>query len=309
MLDNALDAIDQQSLPHILGLLRAAADNGMRVIELSTSAPRQVAHIDEALIEESEGWIRVVEAEGLERLLHWGLTDLKHIAPRPPMENIVMHAERLTFHYDKSFSLHAPQVSVRGGEILWIVGPNGAGKTTLLKRLALLLRPQEGRIQLHRGAESLTVDFVGARREHDSVHRFVLYQFQEPDDQIYGESVHDELVATARQCHGIDEYLVHRRAHQLGLSNRLHESPWDLSRSARRLLTLGSVLCATPAVALLDEPTVELDAREKLAIATALFDFTDKGGACVVVSHDSLFMEAICSRRIEVRDGRVAVGQ
>lgn len=74
-------------------------------------------------------------------------------------------------------------------------------------------------------------------------------------------------------------------------------------------MTLGSVLCAAPAVALLDEPTVELDAVQKAAIATALADFAESGGACVVVSHDSRFMESVCTARLEMRNGSLCADQ
>lgn len=305
VLDNALDAIDESSRSAVAALLRRAVDGGTRLIELTAASPLDPDQVDEALFEEGEGWECAARPDMLGRMRQWGVAVLPAAAPRPSSQCAVLHGSGLAFGYPGGFRLKVPGFRVCAGEILWVVGPNGAGKTTLLKCLALLLRPEAGILHFDRGDESLKVDFGKAGGKLDPVHRFALYQFQDPDDQIYCESVQEELVATARQCRGIDDGLFRKYSEQLGLSGRLSDSPWDLHRSARRLLTLGSILCAAPAVALLDEPTVELDASQKSAAAAALADFVGTGGACVVISHDSQFMQAICTSRLDVREGEV----
>jgi energy-coupling factor transport system ATP-binding protein len=280
----------------------------MRLVELTTSAPLDATVVDGVLVQEQDGWAQARAVEVQERVLGWGASGLVADVRRQPQERSALRVKDLEFQFEAGFRLSAPALIVRAGEILWVVGPNGSGKTTLLKSLALLLRPHRGHLHFDRMQESLAINLAEGNRSIDPVHRFALYQFQDPDDQIYCESVHGELVATARQCHGVDNYLVHKYSEQLGLSSRLQDSPWDLSRSERRILTLGSVLCAKPAVAMLDEPTVELDVNQKMLIAGALTDFAVSGGACVVVSHDSHFMEAICTKRLDVRGGRVASG-
>ncbi|GHT98850.1 hypothetical protein FACS1894154_04890 [Betaproteobacteria bacterium] len=305
VLDNSLAAIDEPSRNGVADLLHSAVETGMRLIELSTSAPFHTDYVTEALFEHDAVWICTDSGAMRERLLSQKDMDLAAVTVYPLSDRVVLQAQGLVFQYDRGFSLNVPEISVRAGEICWVVGPNGTGKTTLLKCLALLLRPHQGSLQITREDQSLNINFAIPSRVVDPVHRFVLYQFQEPDDQIYSETVYEEIVATARECHGIDEELMWAYSDQLGLTERLRCSPWDLSRSERRLLTLASILCASPAVALLDEPTVELDTRQKAAIAAALSTFTRAGGACIVISHDSSFMDAICSSCLDVCNGQV----
>jgi energy-coupling factor transport system ATP-binding protein len=305
VLDNTLEPIDRQARRDVIKVLRHAVNGGLRLIELATTGPAEGEHIDEAVIALNAGtaWIDSTNRRQVER---WGETDFTGIPERPELSTeprLVL--DSLSFQYGSGFGISSISLTVHEGEIIWLTGPNGAGKTTLLKCLALLLPGQFGSLQVFNDHKATTVNFpMGKPRL--KIHEYLLYQFQEPDDQIFCATVREELLATARQIKGVDGARLEEVASIFGLQSKLEDSPWNLNRSRRRLLTLGSVICADPRIALLDEPTAELDASEKRKVAWALREYVRGGGACIVVSHDDAFMHSIASRTLNLRDGSLS---
>jgi energy-coupling factor transporter ATP-binding protein EcfA2 len=293
ILENALDPIDAESRERILKELHQLANSGLRIVEMTTSPPEERAFAGDAVTtyDCSDDRIKPARSSSTNR-------DAVQFPQGP-----VLSVRSLVFEYPTGFRLHADSLDLHPGEVVWLTGRNGAGKTTFMKSLALLVEPIRGTVSVsssQRGDLKLTFP---EKRSVD-VHRWMLYQFQEPDDQIFCATVEEELAITARNSAELAP-MVDEVAEILGLSCVMKKSPWDISRSRRRLLALGSVLCARPPIALLDEPTAELDAQERSRVADALLWYTSRGGACVVVSHDRAFMSLLATRNVDVSDGLV----
>jgi len=305
VLDNTLEPIDRKARRDVIAVLRRAVDAGMRLVELATAGPPDSTHIDEAVIASASGseWVHGANVQQVER---WGETDFAGL-PDPPSASgeAALELCSLSFRYGTGFSLSPVDLTVNVSDIVWLAGPNGAGKTTLLKCMALLLSPQTGRMVLSDDGQSMNISFP-TNNVAPPMHRHLLYQFQEPDDQIYCATVREELLASARHTETLTGAPIEAVAQALGLASHLEDSPWNLTRSSRRLLTFGAILCARPRIALLDEPTAELDAVERRRVALAMRQYIADGGACIVVSHDEPFMRAISTRTVRLEQGMLA---
>jgi energy-coupling factor transport system ATP-binding protein len=200
-------------------------------------------------------------------------------------------------------------VDVRQGEVLSVTGPNGAGKSTFALTLAGLLAAHEGTVA---AGEALRRDTgVGPDPfEWSSAEliRRIGTVFQEPEHQFVTHRVRDELafgprqLAKVRQPAGdghlearIDELLERLRLGQLADAN-----PFTLSGGEKRRLSVATVLAASPAVLVLDEPTFGQDANTWAELASLLTELLDAGTAVVSVTHDAEFTAALGGKRLRL---------
>jgi energy-coupling factor transport system ATP-binding protein len=186
------------------------------------------------------------------------------------------------------------------GEIAVIMGANGSGKTTLIKHFNGLLRPDSGAVDVDgTPAKGMTVAQIA--------HRAGIV-FQNPDLQLFAESVFDELsfgpMNMGMGPQDIDK-AVRDTAEALDISRLLHEPPFALSGGEKQRVAIGSVLTMGPLVIALDEPTLGLGHGMKERLAVILRALASSGHAIVVVTHDVEFAAAHADRVIVLVRGRV----
>jgi len=186
------------------------------------------------------------------------------------------------------------------GEIAVIMGANGSGKTTLIKHLNGLLRPDRGEVEVD--GEPLSGKTVAqAARKAGIV-------FQNPDLQLFAETVHDEMAfgpANAGMGRDDAEKAVSKAAASLDIGSLLNEPPFTLSGGEKQRVAIGSVLTMEPLAIALDEPTLGLGHGMKEKLAAILRSLTASGRAVVVVTHDVEFAAAHADRVIILAGGRV----
>lgn len=224
--------------------------------------------------------------------------DVEHLeGTRPPL----LWIEGLRHRYPSSgFSLGPVDLQVAAGERIAMVGPNGSGKSTLLKCLALLERPSFGRMEIS-GADASIATPPPERQAHRwAAH--ALYCFQRPEDQLYLSSVREELAETSRLL-GVaaTSGAATQLAQLLGLEPYLDRSPYDIPRSARRLIPLAGALAVDPPLLLLDEPTVGLDDAQ-VACLIELLNERRRAGATIFISHDQTFIAAVATNLLDIRE-------
>lgn len=191
----------------------------------------------------------------------------------------ILNARELTQTFGAIPLFRRISLSVSEGERLGLIGPNGSGKSTLLEILSGQRTPDEGEVAIRKSAR---IGYVA----QDSTF--------EPGQTIRA------VIRSALERAGVapDERLA-REAESLG---RVGFSDFDADASSlsggwRKRLAIAEALVQNPDVLLLDEPTNHLDLSaiewlEKL-LANARF-------ACVVVSHDRYFLEAVVSDVVEL---------
>jgi len=186
------------------------------------------------------------------------------------------------------------------GETVAIVGENGAGKTTLVRHTNGLLKPTKG---------TVFVDGVDTRDTTTAtLSRKVGIAFQNPDHQLFSESVESE-VRFAMKNFGFDEELVSQRLdwalNFFELKQYRKSSPLVLSGGEKKRLTLACILAWDPEVVILDEPTVGQDALQKEKLAQIFKMLQSTGKTIILVSHDVEFLWPIQPRLVVMSGGKV----
>ena len=197
-------------------------------------------------------------------------------------------------------ALSGVSLTIGHGETIAIVGENGAGKTTLVRHTNGLLKPTKG---------SVVVDGVNTRETTTAtLSRKVGIAFQNPDHQLFSESVENE-VSFAMRNFGFAEELVSKRLDWaldfFGLEQYRKSSPLVLSGGEKKRLTLACILAWDPEVVVLDEPTVGQDALQKEKLAQIFKMLQSTGKTIIIVSHDVEFLWPIQPRLVVMSGGKV----
>jgi energy-coupling factor transport system ATP-binding protein len=206
-----------------------------------------------------------------------------------------------------TLAVEGVSLAVDAGESVAVIGQNGAGKTTTVKLMNGLLRPTSGTVR---------VDGVDTRtRTAAQVARRVGYVFQNPDDQIFNNSVRREVGYGLRRLRldaGEAERRLGEAAELTGLGGLLDENPHDLPLSVRKFVTIASVLAVDPDAVVLDEPTAGQDRAGLERIAAIAAHLAARGRAVVTITHDMEFVArhfsrvVVMAQRRVVRDGAAA---
>jgi energy-coupling factor transport system ATP-binding protein len=215
----------------------------------------------------------------------------------------VIQVEGLTHRYPNGVvALEGVDLTVRKGEFLAILGQNGSGKTTLVKHFNGLLEPTEGTVRV---GEDETRE-QGLRQLGQSVG----YVFQNPDHQIFSDTVADE-VAFGPKIRGMDEGEIKERVEEalaaVGLEGRGGEDPFGLTKGERQRVAVASVLAVRPEVLILDEPTTGLDYAEQRSMMDLVKSLNESGSTIIVVTHTMWVVAEYAHRAAVVRDGRISL--
>ncbi len=209
----------------------------------------------------------------------------------------VLEAEGLAFAYpDGTQALAGIDLRVHPGEAVGLVGPNGAGKSTLVLHLGGFLT---GRGTLKVAGLPVT---SGNLRE---IRRRVGLVFQDPDDQLFMPTVHDDVAfgpLNLGLAPAVVEERVARALSAVGMAERVRRSPHRLSGGERRAVALATVLAMEPDLLVLDEPAAYLDPRGRrhlIAVLQAL------SVARLIVSHDLELVLSVCPRTVVLDGGRI----
>jgi len=197
-------------------------------------------------------------------------------------------------------ALRGVSLRIDRGEFVAIMGQNGAGKTTLVKHFNGLLKPTKGEV---------IVDGVNTKETSvATLARKVGYVFQNPDHQLFCETVEKEI-AFALKNFGFDEELIKKRVNWalnlLGLTQYRESSPFMLSGGERKRLALASVLAWDPEVVILDEPTIGQDYAQKEKLRQFILQLRAQGKTIVIVTHDVEFVADCSPRVVLMANGRI----
>ncbi len=202
--------------------------------------------------------------------------------------------QRLTVLEDITFDLAA-------GETLAIVGPSGSGKTTLLGLCAGLDRAARGTVMLNGiSLEALSEDERAALRNQWV--GFIFQNFQLLPTLTALENVMTPLeLRGERQAEAVARQWLER----VGLGQRLHHYPAQLSGGEQQRVSLARAFANRPQILFADEPTGNLDAENAAIVADLLFALNrDAGTALVLVTHD-LELARRTGRILYLRGGRI----
>ncbi|WP_279010449.1 ATP-binding cassette domain-containing protein [Synergistes jonesii] len=218
-----------------------------------------------------------------------------------------LSVDDISYSYNKGLptereALHGVSFRAESG-ILSVIGHTGSGKSTLAQHLNALIIPQSG---------SVTVDgsdTSGSPAEVRSVRKKVGLVFQYPEQQIFAESVEEEI-SFAPKNWGFDEEGVKKNVAEalaaVSLSAEfLPLQPYNLSGGQKRKIAIASVIAAKPSYLVLDEPTAGLDCVSARELEALLAKFAAEGMGIIHITHDVELALRISSEILILEDGRV----
>ncbi len=205
----------------------------------------------------------------------------------------MIEAKNISFTYPNDVeALRDVSVTVKDGEFVAIMGQNGAGKTTLVKHFNGLLKPTKGQVTVN-GIDVTKVSVAKLARN-------VGFVFQNPDHQLFSDSVEEEISFALRNF-GFEESVVESRVtwalNLLNLTQYRKTSPFMLSGGERKRVALASVLAWNPETLILDEPTIGQDYQQKEKLRQFILQMKTQGKTVIMVTHDVEFV-AECNPRV-----------
>jgi putative ABC transport system ATP-binding protein len=192
-------------------------------------------------------------------------------------------------------------LAVAPGEFVAVVGPSGSGKSTLLGLLAGLDRPSSGEVLIDgRAIQDLGQDEL-ARLRREGV-GFVFQSFQLLANFTARENV---MLPLELAGHAEPRREADRLLSAVGLSERGHHYPSQLSGGEQQRVALARAFAARPAILFADEPTGNLDSETGRSILDRLVELRAREGTTLVlVTHDPA-VAALADRTIRLAAGRV----
>jgi putative ABC transport system ATP-binding protein len=191
-------------------------------------------------------------------------------------------------------------LTVAPGEWVSIMGPSGSGKSTLVNLIGCLDRPTTGEIWLD-GQNVANISAVELNRVRAEKIGFVFQQFH-----LIPYLTAVENVMLAQYFHSMtDEKEALEALERVGLKDRCHHVPSQLSGGEQQRVCIARALINDPKIILADEPTGNLDAQNEEIVLRLLREFHQQGRTIVMVTHDPV-VARLADRRIELHHGKIA---
>jgi len=213
----------------------------------------------------------------------------------------MIEAQDIYFTYPSGVeALKGISLTIHNGEFVAIMGQNGAGKTTLVKHFNGLLKPTRGKVLIDE-VDTTKVSVATLARN-------VGFVFQNPDNQLFSETVEDEI-AFALKNFGFKENVTKRRVtwalNLLGLTQYRKTSPFMLSGGERKRVALASVLAWNPKILILDEPTIGQDYQQKEKLRQFILQMKAQRKTIIIVTHDVEFVAECNPRVLLMLEGKI----
>lgn len=199
------------------------------------------------------------------------------------------------FEANKHLTLH-----IDDGERVAIVGQNGAGKTTAVKLMNGLNKPSEG---------DVLVDGMNTRGHTTAeVSKVVGYVFQNPDDQIFNQTVGDEI-RYMPNYYGLSEGETKMRVDEAveltGVGEYMDVNPLDIPLSIRKFVAIAAILVTEPKYLILDEPTAGQDLKGTQTLERLMDYLGKKGMGVITITHDMEFVARNFDRVVAMAHGNI----
>ncbi len=200
--------------------------------------------------------------------------------------------ENLTKRFGNLVAVDHLSIKVEEGEILGLLGPNGAGKTTAILMLATVIRPTEG---------TAYVQGYDVRKQPNKVRELLGIAFQEPK-MLWVSTPWDVVNWHAKVC-GIPKEERKKRVkavmEALDIWEYRHRDVHALSGGMRKRVEIAKVLIQKPKIAIVDEPTAQIDVVGKHKIWRMLRELCDEGSTIILATNE-LYEADLLSDRVGI---------
>jgi len=219
----------------------------------------------------------------------------------------MIKTENITKSYGALQVLKGIDVEIPKGQIVSIVGASGAGKTTLLQIIGTLSKPDSGKVWLD-GTEVHGLkdrDLSRFRNQHIGF----VFQFH----HLLPEFTALENVCIPALINKQSRKKAEGKAREiltfLGLAHRLGHKPDELSGGEQQRVAVARALINEPLVIFADEPSGNLDSKNKQELHNLFFSLRDKfNQTFIIVTHD-MTLAGMSDRMLQMEDGRIIAQQ
>ncbi len=217
--------------------------------------------------------------------------------------NALIEVRQASFEYVAGQpALRDVTLTIHEGEFVALLGQNGSGKTTLASLMKGLRVPTQG---------SVTVQGTDTRQlSAGRLATMVGYVFQNPDHQIFAETVEAEvsfgvknLGYPPKACE--DRVTTALQAVGLGAPEILRMDPFSLTKGDRQRVAVASILAARPGIVIFDEPSTGLDGQETLRMMNMIRQLNEQGHTIVMITHTMSLVSHYARRCVLMRNGRI----
>ncbi len=200
-------------------------------------------------------------------------------------------------------ALSGVDMTVREGEFVAVMGPSGCGKSTLLHLMGGLLLPTRGRIKVD-GTELTSISDGQRTQVRRRNVGFVFQRFN-----LLPSLTAKDNITLARQIRGngrhSDGLNATRILALLGLENKIHHKPNELSGGEQQRVAIARAIINRPKILLADEPTGSLDSENSGRVLEMLQELNIRYGQTILlITHDP-DVAATAGRIVEMRDGKI----
>jgi lipoprotein-releasing system ATP-binding protein len=199
--------------------------------------------------------------------------------------------------------LNGAELAIWAGQSVALVAPSGAGKSTLLHLAGLLEHPDRGEVYIEGRATSTLsdADRTGIRRTDIGF----VYQ----SHRLLSEFTALENVVLPQMIQGLSRREAGARGAELlgylGLGNRLHHRPAELSGGEQQRVAIARAVANAPRLLLADEPTGNLDPHTAEHVFATLADLVRASRLATIVATHNMDLAARMDRRVTIREGIV----
>jgi energy-coupling factor transport system ATP-binding protein len=213
----------------------------------------------------------------------------------------MIEAENVHYSYaSKVEALRGVSLTIKDGEFVAIMGQNGAGKSTFVKHFNGLLKPSMGTVKIN-GVETTKSSVATLARN-------VGFVFQNPDHQLFSETVEEEI-SFALKNFGFKPEVIEQQVtwalELLSIAQYRKTSPFLLSGGERKRVALASVLAWDPQTLILDEPTIGQDHEQKEKLRQFIMQLQTQKKTVVAVTHDVEFVAECNPRVVLMKEGKI----
>ncbi len=224
----------------------------------------------------------------------------------------LLHVENLSKRFGGFVALDGINLSVQPGERVGLIGPNGSGKSTLVNCVCGTLHNESGTVQFDG-------HLMNGLEAHERTHRGMARSFQLPrpfHTLTVGENLRIPLIYTVATRRGTHLHAgeISDRCEELcglvGLADKAHKLPRDLTQVEMRKLELARAMAADPKLLIADEAMAGLSQSEVTDIVELLIKLNQRGITIIMIEHIMRAVMSFSQRLVVLVSGKkIADGQ
>jgi lipoprotein-releasing system ATP-binding protein len=215
----------------------------------------------------------------------------------------MINAENIAKSYGKLQVLKGIDLKVKKGEIISIVGASGAGKTTFLQILGTLSKPDSGRVIINNTDYTMLNDKQLAVFRNRNIGFVFQFHHLLPEFTAFENVCIPAYIARSSQAE--TEKKAREILSFLNLKDRMEHKPKELSGGEQQRVAVARALINEPAVILADEPSGNLDSKNKTELHSLFFSLREKFDQTIIIVTHDLDLAKMADRCLTMHDGRI----